>query len=41
MIIYGAKFELLKLMVLWQLGVLVFDDPGGDNRAFRKSSHTC
>jgi len=26
---------------LLQLGVLVFDDTGGDNRAFGKSSDTC
>ena len=31
---YGVKCELL------QLGVLVFDDTGGDNRAFEKSSST-
>jgi len=26
---------------LWQLGVLVSDDTGGDNRAFGESSGAC
>jgi len=30
-----------NFLMVWQLGVLVFDDTGGHNRAFRKSSHTC